>query len=558
MRAALLCHAQHRLDEAQALYRQVLALNPQHARALGMLALALCDGPEPEAAEPVLLDHLSLCPDDGASLHRLGRLRTRQGRDEAAAGLLARAVLALPNLAPIHNDLGVALHRLGRREEALAALDRAVALDGAYAVAHGNRGGTLLDLERFGEATDAQLRALAHAPPEAGPDRAMILHGLYEAARKADLLGDAERVLWAELDAGRDDTDTVVKLATILHQSGRGPEALRLRNALARRLGLHRAGTARSGAATVLVLAGAAGGLAPTRYLLDTGTFATLSLILLTADQPDAPLGAVEMDGARDADVVFSVLADVDHDSGQFDAAIAFCEALGKPVLNPPRSIRRTGRDHAAELFAGIPAMVTPKVRYAEADDLAALPITAPVLVRPVGDHGGDNLVLLRTEADKTAYLERAPQGRVLLSPFHDFRSPDGHWRKYRFVFVDRRVHPYHLAIGEQWLVHYWRAEMQRSPWKMAEEERFLDDWRGVFGPRAAAATEEAARRLDLDYGGMDCALTREGELLLFEANACILLHLDEPAETFAYKHRHTPPIREAFTRMVLERAGRG
>jgi hypothetical protein len=53
----------------------------------------------------------------------------------------------------------------------------------------------------------------------------------------------------------------------------------------------------------------------------------------------------------------------------------------------------------------------------------------------------------------------------------------------------------------------------------------------------------------------MDCALTEDGRLLLFEANACILLHLDEPAASFPYKHRHVPKIREAFSRLLIERA---
>jgi hypothetical protein len=53
----------------------------------------------------------------------------------------------------------------------------------------------------------------------------------------------------------------------------------------------------------------------------------------------------------------------------------------------------------------------------------------------------------------------------------------------------------------------------------------------------------------------MDCALTAEGDLLLFEANACILLHLDELAATAPAKHRHVPPIRDAFTRLILDRA---
>src|ERR1700761_7340412 len=94
---------------------------------------------------------------------------------------------------------------------------------------------------------------------------------------------------------------------------------------------------------------------------------------------------------------------------------------------------------------------------------------------------------------------------------------------------------------------------MARSPWKLEEEERFLDDWKGVFGAKAAAAIEEVARRLDLDYGGADCALTADGDLLLFEANATVLLHLDEPATATA-KHRHVPPIRDAFTRLVERR----
>jgi len=65
------------------------------------------------------------------------------------------------------------------------------------------------------------------------------------------------------------------------------------------------------------------------------------------------------------------------------------------------------------------------------------------------------------------------------------------------------------------------------------------------------------AQRLDLDYGGIDCALLDDGRVLLFEANACILLHLDEPAAGFPYKHRYVPPIREAFSAMVRKRAGR-
>jgi Flp pilus assembly protein TadD len=556
LHAALVHHAAGRTEQAEALYRNLLHRAPDNHRALGMLAIILSDGADTVEAEAVLLRHLDLRPDDGASLHRLGRLRAKGGDDAAAADLYRRAAAALPRLAPIHNDLGVSLHRLGRRGEALEALGRAIALDPDYAAARGNRGFVLLEMQRFDEATDALLAALAGGAST--DDRTAILHSLSRAANKAGRRGAAEAALRAELKAGRDDADTVEQLALVLDWSGQPDEALALRNALARRTGLRRAGKTQGAQATVLVLAGAGGGLVPTRYLVDPQAFSIWGLTLLSADQADTPLGDADIEAVQGADVVFSALGDVDHDGGQFANAAAFCARLGKPLLNPPPAIARTGRDRAPALFEGIPGMVTPAVRYAEPGELADLAIDAPILVRPVGDHGGDNLALLRDEADKAAFLARGPRGRLLITDFHDFRSPDGYWRKYRLIFVDRRVHPYHLAIGEDWLLHYWRAEMQRSPWKMAEEEAFLRDWRGVFGPVAAQAVEEAARRLDLDYCGMDCALTADGKLLLFEANACILLHLDEPAAAFPYKHRHTPPIREAFTRLVLERAGRG
>jgi Flp pilus assembly protein TadD len=556
-RRALIYHRDRRQAEAEPLYRQILDRNPGHAGALGMLAVILADGPDEAEAEAVILRHLTLCPDDGASLLLLGQLRARQGDDEAAAASLHRAACSLPQLAPIHNDLGMALHRLGRSQEALAALDRAVAVDPAYGLAHGNRGVVLFDIGRFDEAVDAQLAALACTAPSSAESRAAILNDLSRAARKAGRLSAAEAAAHAELEAGHTDADTVEQAALILDHAARSDEARALRNDLARRTGVKRSGRTHDAQAKVLALGAVGAGHVPIRYLLDLHSFAALSVILLSPDQADAPLGAIDIETLRSADVVFSTLGDVDHDGGQFAAAASLCAELGKPVVNPPDSILKTGREHAAGLFGDIPDMVTPAARRATPGELSALPIDAPLLVRPAGDHGGENLVLLRNDADKHAYLAAEPADRLLATPFHDFRSPDGYWRKYRLIFVDRQVYPYHLAIGEDWLVHYWRAETRRSDWKKAEEERFLADWRGVFGARAARAAEEAACRLDLDYGGMDCALTPDGRLVLFEANACVLLHLDEHAAAFPYKHRYVPPIRNAFTRLVCERAGR-
>ena len=58
----------------------------------------------------------------------------------------------------------------------------------------------------------------------------------------------------------------------------------------------------------------------------------------------------------------------------------------------------------------------------------------------------------------------RVPSDDYYLTEFCDYRSADGQFRKYRFIFVDRAVYPYHLAIGPHWKLHYWRVDMEAGP----------------------------------------------------------------------------------------------
>ena len=57
--------------------------------------------------------------------------------------------------------------------------------------------------------------------------------------------------------------------------------------------------------------------------------------------------------------------------------------------------------------------------------------------------------------------------------------------------------------------------------------------------------------RLDLDYAGMDCGLMPDGRVVLFEANANMLIHLYESRESYPYKHAYVPRIFDAAARMI-------
>ena len=174
-----------------------------------------------------------------------------------------------------------------------------------------------------------------------------------------------------------------------------------------------------------------------------------------------------------------------------------------------------------------------------------------PFLIRPGGTHGGEDLALIKQPDDLTEYLVNVPDDRFLLTDFYDFKGEQNHYRKYRFIFIDSKPVPCHLAIADNWLVHYWRAEMGHTDWKKQEEKNFLNNWRQVFGPQAATAIETVAHRMNLDYGGLDCSLLPNGEILFFEANACMLVHLDESKTDFPYKHLAVPHIRNAMTHLV-------
>jgi tetratricopeptide (TPR) repeat protein len=554
LKAAFAHHREGKLTEAEALYRQALEIDPHQPHALSMLGMILMNGSGKAEAESLFLRHLEVDQDNPLTLHNLGQLLQGKGNDREAVALFRRAVAGKPDLAPIFNDLAVSLHRLGQWDEALVALDRALGIDPYFGVAHDNRGVVLYDCRRFREALEAHQSALTCTPTDATAERISIRLHLARAAYEATELAIAEQACRAILEMDADNAVAIEYLAKTLYRLRRDDEALSLLNRRARNQGLTEERPEHP-ESTILVLGAVGASHVPTRYLFDPALFATMTLTMVSPDQADAPLGSVSYDELTKADLIFNALGEVEKDGGQIEAVKTLSARLGKPILNPPERVARTGRDRAHELFGNIPGLLVPDVHWRMRDELIGLPtFDVPFLIRPGGAHGGEDLALIQTSSDLTEHLAKVPRNRFLQTDFHDFKGAQDCYRKYRFIFVDRQPLPYHLAIAESWLVHYWRAEMERGEWKKREEQAFLTDWRQVFGPKASAAVEQVAQHMDLDYGGMDCSLLPNGDVLLFEANACMLVHLDDTEADFPYKHQAVSRIRDAMTRMVRDR----
>ena len=76
---------------------------------------------------------------------------------------------------------------------------------------------------------------------------------------------------------------------------------------------------------------------------------------------------------------------------------------------------------------------------------------------------------------------------------------------------------------------------------------------RRAAGARAARA-QSGARR-GLDYAGVDFGLLPDGRVLVFEANATMLVH-PEPEGCFAYRNPAVQAIQRAFMAMLDARRG--
>jgi hypothetical protein len=61
---------------------------------------------------------------------------------------------------------------------------------------------------------------------------------------------------------------------------------------------------------------------------------------------------------------------------------------------------------------------------------------------------------------------------------------------------------------------------------------------------------------LGFDYYSIDCAETRDGRLLVFEADSAAIVHLMDPAEMFPYKQPQMRKVFAAFEAMLRRRAG--
>lgn len=432
----------------------------------------------------------------------------------------------------------------GRADEARAAYLAVIARESTHFGALNDLGTLLYNTDFRAAARTAYAEAVRHHP--ANPigrinlANALLAEGQVQAAREH---------YDAALAAEPDHPDALQGLANLLQGEGESEaaEALRQRS-YARRAVTHLPYRGSGAPVRVLQLVSAVGGNVPTRFLLDERVFA-VSVLAVEAQANLAELPP--------HDLVFNAVGDVDLAPAALSAAEAVLARTDAPVINPPDRIRPTGRAAIAERLKGLAGVRTPRVVETDAANLAAAAeaFGYPLLLRAPGFHTGQHFV--RVEApDALAGASAGLPGpaRLLIEPM-DARDGRGAHRKFRAMMIGRRLFPLHLALSERWKVHYFTADMAERADHRAEEAAFLADMGAVVGDKAMAGLAAIAERLGLDYGGIDFGLGQGGEVLVFEANATMVVNPPAPDPIWDYRRDATTRILDAVRAMLLDRA---
>jgi glutathione synthase/RimK-type ligase-like ATP-grasp enzyme len=291
----------------------------------------------------------------------------------------------------------------------------------------------------------------------------------------------------------------------------------------------------------VLVAAGDLAENAPIDCLLDKGSV-DLAYYFATLDAPLPP-------NAPEHDALFVAISDTEESRAILNKLEPLISQWDKPVINLPQHIVNVEREAASRLLQAVPGLSMPMTGQVSRAGVAAAIQTEfpyPIILRPVGSHAGKNLAKLENAEALVDYLGRVQDESFYISRFIDYSGDDGLFRKYRIALINGQPFASHMAISSHWMIHYLNAGMYEDAAKRAEEEAFMANF-DAFAQKHQSALAAIHQRSKLEYVCVDCAETREGDLLIFEIDHAMVVHAMDSTALFPYKQVYMQQVKQAF-----------
>ena len=157
-------HLAGRLEEAETLYKKVLAAKPDQPEALHMMGLVNQRLGKNGFAKQLINKSLSVRPGNAKARYNLATILKNEGNVTAAVAEYRRTVDTDPNFSEAHNNLGVVLMAQGNPKEAMECYKKAISIKHGHAAAHNNLGNALGALGELKEAIASYQKALSINP----------------------------------------------------------------------------------------------------------------------------------------------------------------------------------------------------------------------------------------------------------------------------------------------------------------------------------------------------------------------------------------------------------
>jgi len=511
------CQRLGRYHDAVAHYLAALAIWPEYFDAHNNLGNALHALHRSDDAVEHFRQAIAINPDCAEAHSNLGNaLRSLNDIDQA----LEHYRLALkirPDYPEAHNNLGNAFFSLHRYDEAMACYHEALRLNPGYALALNNLGTALQELNRFDEALAHHQEALrldpSHWPAHQGLALLYVQRGRTDLAKKHGQIGFRQRID-----------------------------------------GYPYRGTRR--AVRALLLQSALGGNVITDDWLDDRVFQKTKI---TVDfcEPDFELPP--------HDLVINGIGEADRCEQALRDAAAVVARITAPVINPPSRVLESGRIANALRLGQLPGVVTPRIvlrsrewlaRPGTAEALREGGFSWPLLLRSPGFHTGEHFAKVDRPDELEACVAALPGDALFAIEYRDTCAPDGMFRKYRVMTIGGQLYPLHVAVSAHWKVHYFSADMADSAAHRTEDAAFLEGMADVLGKQVMSSLAAIRDVLGLDYGGIDFGIDHRGRVVVFEANATMIVPPPAADERWAYRRAAVERINAAVRRMLLSHAG--
>jgi tetratricopeptide (TPR) repeat protein len=223
LQSALQLHRADRIDEARAVYQQIVDAEPRRADALGLLGIALRQLNRYAEAIEYLSRAADLEPHHAVHFGNLAECHRLLGNASEALANYAKAAQLAPFVAELQSNLGSLLQDAGRLDEAAASYAAALRCDPSYVEAHYNLGNLWQTRRQFDQAAACYRRALALRP-----DYIPAMCNLGNVLREQGNLAEALPLLQSAYAQDPNAVPAISNLGVVLQDLGRTDEAQRL------------------------------------------------------------------------------------------------------------------------------------------------------------------------------------------------------------------------------------------------------------------------------------------------------------------------------------------